>query len=393
MATTINPNQLVRKFQNRRKRKADNTPANGSKRRSPNKSTHAPVTQIFSTQIPSAFSFVPIYTTTPPQQLTPLDWGVKEFIRVTCRDPITWATSMSSKQVSAGTALFLSQSADVAVSQDIKSQFRESLLTWTHPALPYVGNKQTPSLPEPLIEEMKQDWQAALSSASQHLAAKQCRYLYLLATNLAILFTSATATSPANALITGASEKFESALKREEIQLKDRKTDEDTVGDEEVGDWLEGFGISSKDISLLPKKGNHYMSSVLNTKDIHGLVNFLINYDPLFSNGIPILLSPSPFEGATLRAARYTSGTSEEEGEKIRFVDITGPMLPTNVLRLHGVLKREHNEYALKMRIKSVTDKLTENMGLDCGQLIGEDISVQALNVKSIVYRQSMYHM
>ena len=299
---------------------------------------------------------------------------------------------MSSKQVSAGTALFLSLSGDVTVSQDVKSQFRESLLTWTHPALPYVANKQTPSLPELLIEEMKQDWQAALSSASQHLTAKQCSYFYLLATNLAILFTSATATSPANALITGASEKFELALKRE-VQLKDGKTDEDNAGDEEVGDWLEGFGISSKDISLLPKKGNHYASSILNTKDIHGLVNFLINFEPLFSNGIPTLLSPSPFDGATLRVARYTSGTSEEEGEKIRFVDITGHMLPTNVLRLHELLKREHDEYALKMRIKSVTEKLTDNMGSESGQLIGEDISVQALNVKSVVYRLSMYHL
>lgn len=311
---------------------------------------------------------------------------------MSCHDPITWATNMSSKQVSAGTALFLSLSGDVTVSQDVKSQFRESLLTWTHPALPYVANKQTPSLPELLIEEMKQDWQAALSSASQHLTAKQCSYFYLLATNLAILFTSATATSPANALITGASEKFELALKRE-VQLKDGKTDEDNAGDEEVGDWLEGFGISSKDISLLPKKGNHYASSILNTKDIHGLVNFLINFEPLFSNGIPTLLSPSPFDGATLRVARYTSGTSEEEGEKIRFVDITGHMLPTNVLRLHELLKREHDEYALKMRIKSVTEKLTDNMGSESGQLIGEDISVQALNVKSVVYRLSMYHL
>ena len=177
------------------------------------------------------------------------------------------------------------------------------------------------------------------------------------------------------------------------VQLKDGKTDEDNAGDEEVGDWLEGFGISSKDISLLPKKGNHYASSILNTKDIHGLVNFLINFEPLFSNGIPTLLSPSPFDGATLRVARYTSGTSEEEGEKIRFVDITGHMLPTNVLRLHELLKREHDEYALKMRIKSVTEKLTDNMGSESGQLIGEDISVQALNVKSVVYRLSMYHL
>ncbi|KAI6645845.1 Protein downstream neighbor of son-like [Oopsacas minuta] len=390
MTTTINPNQLVRKFQNSRKRKAEDSLANQSKRKSPNKKAPT-TTHQFSTQLPSNFSFAPIHTTTPPQTLAPLDWGVKEHVRVTSRNPITWATSMSSKQVSAGTNSFVS--GDISTSQDIKSQFRESLLAWIHPALPYVVTKQNSSLPDNLIEEMKQDWQTALSSAYQHLTAKQCNYFYLLSTNLAILFTSATASSPANALITGASDKLETALKQEEVQLQEKQPTADTTADEEAGDWLEGFGISSKDISLLPKKGTHINTSVLNTKDIHGLVNFLINYDPLFSNGIPTLLSPNLFEGATLRAARYTSGTSEEDGEKMRFVDISGPMLPSNILRLHELLKKEHNEYSLKMRNQSVTDKLVHAMRLDCTELIGEEISLQAQIVKSVVYRHSMYHM
>ena len=397
MATTINPNQLVRQLQISRKRKAaDALPPQPIKRSSDKNAS--PTTQRHSANVPSHFSFAPIHSEFPSQPLAPLDWGVKEHVRVTCRDPITWATTMSSAQVSAGTISFVSgASREGATPQHIKSQFRESLLTWVHPALPCVANTQKHQLSEELVEEMRQDWQAALTSAYQHLSATECGYFYLMgSSSLAILFTAGCVGSPGSALVTGARDKLESALRREGIRIEGKTDSGKSATDEEAGDWLKGFGISSKDIALVPKRGKLESEAVLTTTDLQGLINFLLNYEPLCSSGLPTLLSPSPFEGATLRAARYKSGSYEEEGQKIRFVDIYGAMLPSNMLRLHSLLRGEHREYAMKIRTQSISDKLAGAMGASSVALISggaDNCSMHARTIKSVVYRNSLYHM
>ena len=390
MATTINPNQLVRQLQISRKRKATDTQPSQPIKRTPDKSVST--FQKPATKIPSHFSFAPIHSEFPAQRLVPLDWGVKEHVRVTSRDPTSWATTMSSTQVSAGTRSFVSgASRDGASPQHIKSQFRDCLLTWVHPALPCLASIQRPQLPEALVEELKQDWQTALSSAYQHLSATECSYFYLLGSSLAVLFTAGCA------LITGISDKLGAALRREGIYIKEGGTaDGKSVAFEEAGDWLKGFGISSKEISLTPNRGKQESAAVLTTTDLQGLINFLLNHEPICSSGIPALLSPYPFEGATLRAARYKSGTSEEDGEKIRFVDISGIMLPSNMLRLHSLLRQEHSEYALKTRSQSVSDNLAGAMRTGSVDLIGgaaDNCCIHTHTVKSVAYRNSLYHM
>ena len=315
---------------------------------------------------------------------------MKEHVRVSSRDVINFATTMSSTQVSKGTLSFVSGAN--RDTQHIKSQFRESLLSWVHPALSCVASIQRPQLPEAQLEEMKQDWQAALSSAYQHVSAADSNYFYLLGSStLAVLFTAG------SAFMTGVSDKLESALKREGIYIEEGETaDAKSAADEEAGDWLKGFGISSKEISLKPNRGKQVSGTVLKTTDLQGLINFLINYEPICSSGIPTLLSPYPFEGATLRAARYKSGTIEEDGEKIRFVDISGVMLPSNMLRLHSLLRQEHSEYSLKTRSQPVSDKLAGAMGSSSVELIdggADNCCIHTHTVKSVVYRNSLYHM
>ena len=403
--TTINPNQLIRKIHSSRKRKAaDSLTTHTIKRRSPNKQAPAPTpTRKFSTTFPSSFSFARLHSSEPAHSLIPLDWGIKDQVRVTSRVPISWAATMSSAQVSHGTNLFVKD--NVSADQDTKSQFRESLLTWIHPALPLITSNNTSSssrqrsslLPEGLLDEMRQDWQVALTSALQHLNAGQCPYFYLLTSSLAVLFLDQadSGKKQTRALIAGASDKLRALMQKEGVQVQETSSGPTNTETVDAGDWLQGIGINSKDLSIDADKNNHNHSgsaAALTTSDVRGLVNLLLNYEPLFSNGVPSLLSPNPFEGATLRAARYKSGLTEEEGEKVSFVEISGPMLPHNMLRLHRLLRSEHSEYAMKLRSVSVSESIRVQGG--AGLLLSQgDCSLRSQPVSKLVYTDSMYYM
>eukprot|EP00731_Ephydatia_muelleri_P016766 Em0009g1190a len=328
----------------------------------------------------------------------PTDWSLKTKVRFTSQASFSWVSSMRTQDEAAGIAAYV-KGTPVETDSGAQAAFQKSLMVWMHPNLPFVqlyprveSKLAAPSWVgfaqcKEVLDSLRTQWCNSFRSVFQQLRAGQCPYFYLCANNFTALFlsTGSGKDSKVVAFLTPTTSGLRQALTKEGIEFSfsvasnsnhtqqvpvaHGDSDEALEDESAANSWLNSMGLLTnsapakdpKTIILQHSRKNKIdgqTESVVKVEGPHvqGLFNYLLNCKVLVSTtgvyaGIPpTLLAPNAFDGATLQSLKYKHGTVQDHsGEKsvqMQCLDVSGPLLPQNVLALCALLqKSQGNEF------------------------------------------------
>ncbi|ESO88901.1 hypothetical protein LOTGIDRAFT_106337, partial [Lottia gigantea] len=326
----------------------------------------------------------------------PIDWSLKSKLRIASTDNLSWCMNMKSFDEATGLQSFLTCQDKITSFQwdSPESSFKRCSLYWQHPNLPWtklfprivsenkISRTNVIVNNEDIKKSLFSDWSESFTSVFHQLRSNYCPYFYICTHQFTVLFRGQgiAGNSTITALLSPTTRGFREALKLEGIEysmpiLEKKKmniegeTTEDDGGedcldtDEGASVWLESMGLDKKQFpSLDPNKiirqkegyrkvDNRPESMLLiQGSEVQGLFNFLLNCRSCIASsgeqaGLPpTILSPTPFIGSTFKSYKVKHSTAKQtdsEGNsfKSNILEITGPILPHNILNLTSLLE------------------------------------------------------
>jgi len=332
----------------------------------------------------------------------PLDWSLKARARFTSRHSFGWTQHLTTVEEASGVTggvrcLNLSRGAH-CLNTSLRAQLHAATLYWQHPSLPVplfprysqssLRTSAAPSLslsPD-MQRALQSDWMSSLQSAYQLVKARQCPYFYLLAPNFTVLFRAAgvAGTQEISALVAPSTSGLRAALKREDVEFslplyKPRQEEDEDAGVPETDtttEFLESLGIEADSLPGLanatPK--NRLAAGHGSGKNIDGrpeslllvegvecqsLLNYLLNAKLTLGQGVaalpPTLLAPVAFQGAVLRNLKLRQTAVTSHGSTQHAMELTGPMLPSNMQSLVRLATSQNPEFSVTMQTAEET--------------------------------------
>ncbi|CRL06535.1 CLUMA_CG019575, isoform A, partial [Clunio marinus] len=306
----------------------------------------------------------------------PIDWSIKNRVRILSKTIIVNNNLTSSEQVSGMTGFvrcidMKSTSSSINISDGAK--FNQNLMFWQYPHLPWLNLVQRNAssnnafkMNTPESESLLVQWKESFRNLSQLLRALQCPYFYVLTNQFMVLFRAAGIGGRAemHALVTPTTRGFRKLLKEEEIEFTqplkkiyregstpntsiDNENLNPGVEDEEEEDemkFLEDLGVDTSDIKFKEdvktrNKETEDDNGELSTIVIEGVecqafFAFLLTTKTLITNvgrlaGVPpTLIAPVAFLGSSLQKQTTRASKLRSENEDFHSIELRGAILP-----------------------------------------------------------------
>lgn len=316
----------------------------------------------------------------------PLDWSLKQKVRFMSSKPFDKCKHTKSVDESQGIVDFTERKLD-------GTKLCCCLHNWMHPCLPGISNFPVKSKSTVGVKDDKSlniiasnkkfgdfvmdQWRSSFQSLFNMLKTKHCPYFYLCSYQLTVLFkASGVGENQMVAIVTPTTKGFRQMLKDEGISFElplestpsnvlaeenysdheDEECETNLLNDSNNDDFLDSIGLSKDqhfpsieeqqrlDAKSKMRQLDNRPESTIKIKNCQALFNFLLNAKflcPPSGNmmGVPpTLLSPAPFEGATLSKCKVTHGPVKHVKKwntyMVNCVDVSGYILPTQLKRL-----------------------------------------------------------